>query len=82
MYILWTYLKIFANLVIEHVVHFIEGMKILTSYMAICCECQERSVGVLEMNCLQAASSLFKNILISLKYANANYILKEINYDT
>ena len=54
-------------------------MKILTSYMAICCECQERSVGVLEMNCLQAASSLFKNIVISLKYVNANYILKEIN---
>lgn len=48
--------------------------------MAICCECQERSVGVLEMNCLQAASSLFKNIVISLKYVNANYILKEINW--
>lgn len=79
MYILWTYLKIFANLIIEHVVHFIEGMKILTSYMAICCECQERSVGVLEMNCLQASSSLFKNIVISPKYANANYIPKELN---
>lgn len=79
MYILWTYLKIFANLVIERVVHFIEGMKLLTSSMAICCECQERSVGVLERNCLQAASSLFKNLVISLKYANASYILKEIN---
>lgn len=79
MYILWTYLRIFANLVIERVVHFTEGMKLLTSSMAICCESQERSVGVLERHCLQAASSLFKNIVISLKYANASYILKEIN---
>ena len=39
------------------------------------------------MNCLQASPSLFKNIVISpkyadakkKKYANANYIPKEIN---
>lgn len=56
--------------------------------MAVQCECQERAVGILELNCLQA-SSRFKTTIISLecananyKYANANYIFREMFDET
>lgn len=79
MYLLCTHLKILADLVVEHIVHFIEGTKVLASYMAVQCECQERAVGILELNCLQA-SSRFKTTIISLECANANYRYANANY--
>lgn len=72
-----THLKILADFVVAHLVDVIEGTTVLESYMAIQYECQERSAGILEMSCLQAAALLFKTMILFLEYANANYVFKE-----
>lgn len=44
-YVYYARLKILIDVVIVHIGHFIEGAKILGSYMAVQYECQKRSVG-------------------------------------